>query len=98
MGLARRAGKLIVGTEQICLAMPKGKVALVVVMDSASAATKKKLTTKCEFYSLKMITADIPMGEVGRLLGKTYSPAAVATTDENFAKELIRLAECQVIG
>ena len=40
-----------------------------------------------------MITPDIELGELGRLLGKTYAPACVGVTDEGFAKELARLAE-----
>ena len=29
------------------------------------------------------------MSELGRLLGKTYAPAAVAVTDDGFAREIL---------
>lgn len=93
LGLAMRAGKLIIGTEQVCLALPKGRVILVIASDGASEATKKKLRTKCEFYGVKIINSDIEIGELGRILGKTYAPACVGVADENFANALERLSE-----
>lgn len=95
LGLAMRAGRVTIGTEQVCLGMPRGKTALVIVSDEASAPTKKKLTTKCDFYGIKRITVSVGIRELGRRLGKTYTPACVAVTDEGFAGELIRLAECE---
>ena len=96
LGLAMRAGKLILGTDMICRAMPKrgaGAVRLAVLSDTASTATKEKITKKGAFYGVPVITAPIDMSELGRMLGKTYAPAAVAVTDEGFAKEITRLAE-----
>ena len=93
LGLAMRAGRLIIGTEQVCLALAKGRVRLCIVSASASDGTKKKLRTKCEFYGVEMITPDIEIGELGRVLGKTYAPACVGVADENFAAALLRLAE-----
>lgn len=93
LGLAMRAGKLIIGTEQVCLAMAKGRVLLCVVSAEASDQTKKKLRNKCEFYGVKMITPDIEIGELGRMLGKTYASACVGVTDENFTRAVLKLAE-----
>ena len=96
IGLARRAGKLIIGTELICRAMPKrkdGSVRLVIISDKASEATRKKLTVKSDFYGIEYIEVSIDTEELGRSIGKTFAPAAVAVTDENFAKELRRTRE-----
>lgn len=93
LGLARRAGKVIIGTAEVCLSMPRGRTALVIVSDEASAATKKRLTTKCDFYGIKKITVSIGMSELARRLGKTTTPACVAVTDDGFAAQLIKLAE-----
>ena len=90
LGLAMRAGRVTVGTEQVCLAMPTGRVSLVVVSEGASDATKKKVLTKSDFYKINAITVDIDTEELGRLLGKLYAPSAVAVTDDNFAKEIMR--------
>lgn len=93
LGLAMRAGRLMIGSEQVFSGLSGRRVLLCIVSGDASAGTKKKLRTKCEFYGVKMITTDIELGELGRLLGKTYAPACVGVTDEGFAKELVRLAE-----
>ena len=88
LGLAMRAGKLIIGTELICRAMPKGSVKLVVISSEASPGTKKKLKVKSEFYNISAIEVDIDTERLGKLLGKTYSPAAVAVADGGFAAEI----------
>ncbi len=92
LGFAMRAGKLILGTELICRAMPrrgKDRIRLVAVSDTASAATKKKLFDKSAHYGIEAVELTIDMSELGRLLGKTYAPAAVAVTDDGFAREIL---------
>ena len=88
LGFAMRAGKLVIGTELICRAMSKGEVKLVVISSEASAATKKKLFVKSKFYSITAIEVDIDTERLGKLLGKTYAPAAVGVTDEGFSLEI----------
>ena len=97
LGLARRAGRLVIGTEQICRLMPKGNAApvLVLISERASENTRKKLTTKCEFYGIEALPLNVDMEELGRLLGKTYAPAAVALTDANFAQAIKKLSSEQ---
>ena len=92
IGLAMRAGKLVIGTEQVCLSMAKGKVLLCLASSEASEGTRKKLRTKCEFYGVRMITHDIRIGELGRIVGKTYAPACIGVTDVNFADAIAKLA------
>ncbi len=93
LGFAMRAGKIIIGTEQICKAMAKKPTPLLVLISqNASDATKKKLGTKCEFYGIKSLEIGINTDELGALLGKTYTPAAVALCDEGFAKEIEKLS------
>lgn len=94
LGFARRAGKTVIGTELICRAMPRrgdNRIRLVIISEKASDATRKKLTVKCEFYGIDHIEVSMDTDELGRLLGKQFAPAAVAVTDEGFARE-IRLA------
>ena len=90
MGFAARAGKVIFGTEQICQQLKKKaeRVKLVLVAQTASEGTKKKIRTKCEFYSV--MQREIPMSgeELSDLLGKSFAPSAVAICDEGFAREI----------
>ena len=90
LGFAMRAGRVIIGTELICSGMPGGKIKLVLISSAASDATKKKLLNKSEYYGISTIEVDIDTERLGKILGKTYSPAAVAITDEGFASEIIK--------
>lgn len=92
LGLAMRAGKVVIGTEMVCNSLAKaGRVRLVLVASDASESTKKKIRTKCEFYGVRKEELPLDTGEIGKLLGKTYGPAAVAVADEGFAREIARL-------
>ena len=95
LGLAMRAGKAVVGTEQICIALSKGRVCLVLTSHGASDGTKNKLKYKCEFYKTRMIEINIDTEELGRLLGKTYTPAAVAIADDNFAAAIVKILDSE---
>ncbi len=97
LGFAMRAGKVIIGTEQVFAALPKkGRVRLVLFCTDASDETKKRVRVKCEFYSTTVIEIGMDMQRLGDLLGKTYAPACVALTDEGFASEIKKLcmSEC----
>ena len=88
LGFAMRAGKLILGTDLVCRAMPTGKVRLVVIANGSSSQTVKKLTTKSEFYKIPSVILDIDPDSLGSLLGKTHPTAAVAVMDDGFATEI----------
>lgn len=89
LGFAMRAGKLTVGTESVLSALVKrGHIKLVLYSSDASVGAKKKINSKCEFYGVKALVTDMDMGELGRLLGKTYGPACVGITDRGFALEI----------
>ena len=92
IGLARRAGKTVIGTDIVCRAMPKGQIRLVLISATASAPTKKKLSVKSDFYGIKWLEAEIDTDRLGNILGKSGAVAAVAITDPNFAEEIGRLA------
>ena len=90
LGLAMRAGRVIIGCEQVVLALKKkGRIRLALVASDASSATKKKIAAKCEFYGVTLTELQLGTCELGDLLGKTYAPAVVGITDEGFARELI---------
>lgn len=89
LGFAMRAGKLVLGTDAVCSALGRrGLVKLAVICPDASEGSKKKVNTKCAFYGVAAMELPFGMSELGRLLGKTFAPAAVAITDEGFAREI----------
>ena len=102
LGFAMRAGKLVLGTEQVCLAMAasakKKRPSLVLIASGTSDATYKKIAVKADFYGIDCRLLPIELSELGRLLGKTYAPAVVAVVDDGFAKQLrIRLDELGIL-
>lgn len=102
LGFAMRAGKLVLGTEQVCVAMATGikkkRPDLILIASGTSAATYKKIVVKAEYYGIDCRLLPIDLDELGRLLGKTYAPAALAVVDDGFAKQLrIRLDELGIL-
>lgn len=90
LGFAMRAGKVVIGAEQVISRLKDKAVRLVLLSVSASEKTKQRLTYKCEFYQKEIREINITTEELGRLLGKLYAPAVVAITDEGFANEIIK--------
>ena len=96
LGFAMRAGKVVIGTDSVCVAMAKhgkAKPRLILISSTASEGTNKKILCKAEFYGIKVLKTDIDSGELGHLLGKLYAPATVAIVDDRFAEEIIRAIE-----
>ena len=92
LGLCRRAGKIVAGTELVCLAMAeKEKPQLVLVCAEASDNTRKKVCTKSEYYRLPCMEVPISSDALGQAIGKGGSIAAVAVRDKNFAAALVRI-------
>ena len=97
LGFAMRAGRVLVGSETVisCLGKP-GRVKLVLYTADASDGAKRRIISKCEFYGIKTLLTQIDMGELGRLLGKTYGPVCVGITDEGFAREIEKCVSPEV--
>ncbi len=85
VGLARRAGALVHGTNNVLEAVRSKKALLVLIASDVSDNTKKNITDKAAFYSVKTEMLDITVEELGRIIGKGGT-AAVALTDDNFVK------------
>ena len=102
IGFARRAGKTVIGTELVCRAMPKGEVKLIVISNSASDSTKKKLTVKSAFYGISWVLAEIDTERLGARaarLRQSQSPIRCSLTKSlrralnNFTKGSFRHSE-----
>ena len=97
LGFAMRAGKVVLGTDLVIGAIRakgKGKARLLLISESASEGTRKKLCFKAEFYGVKTCFIDLSPDELGQTLGKKSSPVCLAIIDDNFAEEITKaLAE-----
>ena len=54
LGLARRAGKLIFGSENVVLSARQGKIKLALLATDASGRTKKLMQNKCKSFSVPL--------------------------------------------
>lgn len=88
LGLCRRAGKLITGTDLVTKSLPSKKTYLVIYTSDASANTEKKITDKCKFYGVECIKTPLSSSIVSDAIGKSGSVCSLGITDVNFASEL----------
>ncbi len=88
LGLARRAGKTVTGSDLVCKAMRRGELKLVLLASDASENTKKRISDKSAYYNVTLLNLDSDSGTIAHSLGKSGAIAAVGVTDENFASAL----------
>ena len=89
IGLAAKAGKLTYGCQLICTAIRSGKKpAIVVLTNSASANTEKRITNCCSFYDCKLLKGDFNADDLGHITGKQGPIACVGINDQGFATEI----------
>lgn len=86
LGLCRKAGKLVCGTDMATDAIRHGKVVLALTSSDASENTVKRISDCCKYRGVEYISLPYTCAEVGSALGKTGGIAAVCTADENFAQ------------
>ena len=86
--LARKAGKLIYGSDAAARAVKSGKAFLVILSEDASDNTKKLMKNKCQSYGVTLIEM-MSAGELGDKFGKS-DISVLAVSDENFAKAIIK--------
>ena len=87
LGLCRKAGKVIIGTDAVCEAV-RGKTppkAVFAANDNAEN-TDKKLRDKCGSRGVPFYHIPASGAELAHALGKSAHTAAVAVTDENLCQ------------
>lgn len=87
LGLAKRAGKLALGTDMACDAVRAGKARIGVASNAVSPNTKKRLDNCFSYYEVKLVYIDCTTAEFGAAFGKSEA-ACAAVTDRNLAELL----------
>lgn len=85
IGLAKRAGALAVGTEQVIESVRKGKARLVLVASDVSENTAKRLQDKASYRNVPLEALPMDMSALGHSVGKDHA-AAVALLQEGFVR------------
>ncbi len=83
IGLARKAGKVILGSDNIYEKMHTKNACAVFVSKNASDNTKKKLTNRALHTNTDLFIVDIDSEEMGKAVGKELT-SCIGITDENF--------------
>ena len=89
LGLAKKAGRVITGTDAVRDAMTNTKAQLVAVASDASANTKKEVSDTSKYYGCEILLVPYTMSELSCALGKMSLTACAAITDISF-KTLIK--------
>ena len=78
LGLARKAGALVIGSAPVLEAIRRETPGLVLISSDLSAGGAKKLKTACEFHKIPWRVIPHTMSELSDALGKSASVGAVA--------------------
>lgn len=86
LGLAMRAGKLVLGSEAVIEQIRSGKAKAVYYAEDVSSNTEKKFRDCCGHHGAEAVKLGYTMAELSSALGKTCNVSAVCVSDENFYK------------
>ena len=88
LGLAKKAGAIIAGTELVIESVRKKRACHIFVGSDVSAGTLKKLSDKAAFYRVPLTNLELTASELARCVGLIRPTAAVALTNKSFLKLL----------
>ena len=86
LGLAKRAGKLIVGTDAVISKLQANKLDLIFVASDASAATIDKIEKKAFYYNVSIIKSFTSL-EISHAIG-TNNNKVLGISDQGFKKAI----------
>lgn len=93
VGLCRRAGKTVLGSDLVCKALRRKELFLVLLASDASDNTKKRIRDKTSFYKVSLAELPLTCDELGRSVGKMGGVACVGVADDSFSKALQKQIE-----
>ena len=89
VGICRKAGKLVIGTDAVCEALAANrKPRAVFAASDVSGNTAKRLRDRCGYYGVELWVFPVTGEELARAVGKTGKCAAGAVTDEQLCRLL----------
>lgn len=90
LGIARKAGRMIMGTDLVMKALAGSNPPVYLVLSSTGASdnTKKRINDRCLYYKTEHYTIPQTPAELSTMLGKTSSVCCIGITDRSFADGL----------
>ena len=95
IGIAKKAGKVIGGTDMVAEKMREKKNAVKAVFIScdASANSVKRITNTASYYRVLAIQLKIDKAMLGKITGRAGEKSVIGVTDEGLAKAIISRLE-----
>ena len=96
LGLSCRAGQVTLGTDMVIQEIRSGKAGLVLLDESASEGTKKKISDACAYRGVPLHR--MPEGEIDRACGKDGRMAAAVKPGKLCEKIIMMLSTPEETG
>lgn len=91
LGIARRAGKLVMGTDSLLNTLPSKKIKLIMMANDVSESTYDKIDKKAYYYKVPVINK-FSTEELSQALGVS-SIKIIGIIDEGFVKSILKEIE-----
>ncbi len=92
IGLAAKAGKIVVGTEIVTGKIKSGKkILLVLIASDVSQNTYKKIVNCCDYYKVDYVQLKQNRDEISHAVGKSCLTSSVGIIDQNFVNAIKKL-------
>lgn len=93
VGLCRRAGKTVIGSDLVVKALRAGECCLVLLASDASDNTRKRITDKSATYETMLVSIPLTAEQLGIAVGKSNNVAVVAITDKNLSDAVLKYTD-----
>ena len=93
LGLAKRAGKIAVGTPMVTAAVRSKSALLVLLSADAAPNAVKRITDSCQYHQVRLEAVRYSKMELAAAIGSNGEVAAIALMDHNFTKAILELRE-----
>ncbi len=94
LGIAKRSGNILCGTDTVVKSLSNGKIKLILVASDASANTKDKIIKKAFYYHIQVMDT-ISSDDLSRAVGKE-NLMVMALVDEGLTKAFLKEVEREV--
>ena len=96
LGFAKKAGKVIIGTDMAVESVRSGRknaVKLFLLASDASANTEKRINNTSEYYGVPTIVTQAKKSELAHTVGSVSEISVIGVTDKGFADAMLKTVE-----
>ena len=94
LGIAKRSGNLICGTDMVVKSLPASKIKLIILANDASSNTKDKIIRKAYYYQIQVYEKFSSL-ELSQAVGASHL-MVIGLTDEGLKQAFLKEVEREV--